>query len=228
MIAPLPLATAAGDCWNRIGISGDRSCPELTRFIHCRNCPVFASAARTFFDREAPAGYLAEWAALLAGPQASTPSESASVSLVIFRLEREWLALGTKVVVEVTSLRPLHRIPHRTNAIVRGLVNLRGQLHLCASLHGLLGVEPSAEDNGKPRGVSPRMIVIRQGNEPWVFAVDEVVGVHDVPRDHLRGVPATLANPTVSFSQGVFTWEGRSVGYLDEQRVFSGLRSLGQ
>ncbi len=32
--------------------------PELSSFIHCRNCPVFAAAARTFFDRPAPEGYL--------------------------------------------------------------------------------------------------------------------------------------------------------------------------
>ena len=39
----LPLRLAdAGDCWNRIGVNGDRSCPELTSFVHCRNCPVFA------------------------------------------------------------------------------------------------------------------------------------------------------------------------------------------
>ncbi len=43
-----------GDCWNRIGVNGDRSCPELTSFVHCRNCPVFAAAARSFFDRPAP------------------------------------------------------------------------------------------------------------------------------------------------------------------------------
>src|SRR5437764_404262 len=55
------------DCWHRIGVSGDRSCPELNSFIHCRNCPVFAAAARTFFDRPAPEGYLAEWTRWLAG-----------------------------------------------------------------------------------------------------------------------------------------------------------------
>ena len=32
---------AFDDCWNRIGISGDRSCPELVQHVLCRNCPVF-------------------------------------------------------------------------------------------------------------------------------------------------------------------------------------------
>src|SRR4051794_38534309 len=89
------------DCWNRIGVSGDRSCPELAGFIHCRNCPVFASAARAFFDRPAPEGYLAEWNERLASAPATTAIDEATVSLLIFRLQDEWLALGTGVVVEV-------------------------------------------------------------------------------------------------------------------------------
>ena len=36
---------AFDDCWNRIGISGDRSCPELVQHVLCRNCPVFEAGA---------------------------------------------------------------------------------------------------------------------------------------------------------------------------------------
>ena len=62
-----------GDCWNRIGVTGDRSCPELNTFVHCRNCPVFAAAARAFFDRPAPEGYLAEWSRWLADSDGLRP-----------------------------------------------------------------------------------------------------------------------------------------------------------
>src|SRR5262245_31452140 len=136
-----------GDCWNRIGTSGDGSCPELRTHIHCRNCPVFASAARTFFDRPAPGGYLAEWTQWLAqseepgGREALTTGERDGVGVLIFRLGQEWLAFRTQAVAEVTLPRPVHRIPHRSNDVLIGLVNLRGQLQLCISLSGLLGVE---------------------------------------------------------------------------------------
>jgi len=216
----------ANDCWNRIGVSGDHSCPELAQFIHCRNCPVFASAARAFFDRSAPEGYLAEWASLLGGEQASSACDADHVSVLIFRLHGDWLALSVHAVVEVTPVRPVHKIPHRTNNVLAGLVNLRGQLHLCVSLHGLLDVAPLT--GTAPQGAVPRMIVIRQGAELWVLAADEVLGVHSVPRSALRAAPSTLADPAVSFSQSVFAWEDRSVGYLDEQRVFGALRSVGQ
>src|SRR5580698_2004536 len=116
-----------GDCWNKIGVTGDRSCPELNTFIHCRNCPVYAAAARTFFDRPAPEGYLADWSRWLAGsgvPNAGdqgngdgedeAQSQEEKLSVLIFRLGPEWLAFRTQTVAEVTTIRPVHRVPHRT------------------------------------------------------------------------------------------------------------------
>ena len=107
------------DCWNRIGVGGDRSCPELAVHVHCRNCPVFASAARGFFHRRAPEGYLEEWADFLV--QAGRPGRSADeANLLVFRLGEEWLAVALGVVAEVTTTRPVHRVPHRTNRVFTG------------------------------------------------------------------------------------------------------------
>jgi chemotaxis-related protein WspD len=231
MNVTLPVVPSIDDCWNRIGVSGDRSCPELETQIHCRNCPVFTSAARGFFDRPAPTGYLAEWTKILAEPTEQAACDD--VSLLIFRLHGEWLALGTRVVAEVTAPRPVHRIPHRSGGMIEGLVNLRGQLQICISLHALLGVDPlsvggnNREQKDGPTS-QPRLVVIRKDSETWAFPADEVPGVHRLPREGLRNVPATLANPATSYSQAVFTWRGRSIGYLDDQRVFATLRSLGK
>ncbi len=236
--SPSPLSFDHGEgCWHRIGVAGDRSCPELDTFIHCRNCPAFAAAARGFFDRHAPEGYLAEWSSWLAGAGAECGVATAAearcddeedalaqregVSLLVFRLGPEWLAFRTRAVAEVTRPRPLHRVPHRSNAIFLGLVNLQGQAQLCVSLHGLMGIESP--------GSPPRLIVLRDRKraETWAFAADEVLGVHRVPRGRWGPVPSTLANPSVGFSQAVLDWDGHSVGLLDEVRVFAALRELG-
>jgi chemotaxis-related protein WspD len=71
------------------------------------------------------------------------------------------------------------------------------------------------------------LAVVEDGPERWVFAADEVLGVHRVPKSALRKVPGTLANPLTSFTQAVFTWEDHHVGYLEEQRLLSAFRSLG-
>jgi chemotaxis-related protein WspD len=233
---PLRNATPAGaeniPCWSAIGVHGDQSCPELAAAIHCRNCGVFASAARDFLNRPAPSGYLADWSGCLDDEAAFTIDGSDTLrpgmGVVVFRLGPEWLALPAAVVVEVAPVRPVHRIPHRTSAILAGLVNLRGQLHLCASLHGLLGTAPHAADSPRRRDGAARMIVIRREAEAWVFTADSVVEVPHIPLDALQNVPATLANPAVSFSQSVFDWRGHSVGLLDAARLFDALGSLGQ
>lgn len=219
------------DCWRRIGIGGDRSCPELEVHVHCRSCPVYSSAARTFFDRPAPAGYLAEWTRLLGREKQVIDADS--ISVLVFRLLGEWLALSTKVLAEVTHPRPVHRIPHRTDETLLGLVNVRGQLQLCVSMHGLLGVDPdestlaqeSTEDAG--RMITPRLVVVESKSKRWAFPAEEVRGVGRIPRGQLRVVPSTLTKVS-SYSQAVFTWRGHSIGLLDEHRVLAALRSLGQ
>ena len=228
-------------CWHRIGVAGDRSCPELRLFVHCRNCPVFAAAARTFFDRPAPEGYLAEWNRWLADTDGlgscveveedgdgvegdgGILTHREGVSILIFRLSAEWLAFPTRAVAEVTMPRPVHRVPHRSNRLFAGLVNLQGRTELCISLHGLLGVGAPGSSSS-----SCRLVVLRDRDraETWTFVADEVLGVHRLPRSQWRAVPSTLINPAVAFSQAVLSWNGRSIGLLDEQRVFVAFRSL--
>jgi chemotaxis-related protein WspD len=225
-----PVALHGLDCWNRIGIAGDRSCPELVTHVHCRNCPVYATAARGFFDRPAPEYYLDDWARLLAAPV--EPADSEDLSLLIFRLGDEWLALPTLVVAEVTAPRLVHRIPHRSGETLVGMVNLRGQLQLQISMHGLLGVEATERHRapgvpGRP-GETLRLVVIRRDGQTWVFEADEVLGVQRFSRGGLHNVPSTLANPANSFSQAVISWRGKSLGFLDDQRVFAALKGLGQ
>jgi chemotaxis-related protein WspD len=225
------MSTADPSCWNAIGVHGDHSCPELVTAVHCRNCPVFADAARSFLDRPAPEGYLADWTRELDAACIDEEDRAAreGTTVVIFRLGGEWLAVRAAVVVEVTPVRPVHRIPHRGDGVIDGLVSLHGQLHLCAALGGLLGAEPNSHGGGGGSGPGgpARMIVVRRESESWVFRADEVLEVPRVPPELLQAVPATHANPSVSFSQAVFTWRGRSVGLLDDTRVFAALREEG-
>ena len=60
----------------------------------------------------------------------------------------------------------------------------------------------------------------------WVFQAEEVRGVHRFAKSKLGNVPSTLANPANSFSQAVVAWRGQTVGFLDDQRVFTGLKGL--
>src|SRR3954462_5683075 len=107
----LHIAPGVGDCWNHIGVHGNRSCPELATAVHCHNCPVFAAAGRQFLDAASPSGYLEDWAERLAALPETAAADIQSV--LLFRLADEWLALPVTVIVEVTGPRPVHRIPYR-------------------------------------------------------------------------------------------------------------------
>ena len=220
--APMP------GCWRIVGVAGDRSCPELETFIHCRNCPVLAEAARSFFDREAPAGYLEDWRAILEEPAATI--DATTTSVLVFRLDREWFALPARALVEVTTVRPLHRIPHRTAGGLAGLVNIRGQLQLCASLHALLGLPGGPGAAASSDTQAARMLVVERtaerGIERWVLGADEVAGVHRLPRTAVRAVPSTVSQAQARCSTALFDWQDRTVGLLDEARLFEGLLGM--
>lgn len=222
----LPVVDGATDCWNQIGVSGDTSCPELATVLHCRNCPVFASAGHDLLEREPPADYRREWTAVLAKEEETLPVGLQSV--VIFRVADQWLALSSDVFREVTDIRPIHAVPHRTNKVFRGLVNVGGELALCASVHGLLDAESSvADDKSSSRRVFRRLMVIERAGERWTFIVDEIHGVHRYSNTDRADVPVTVAKTADSFTKGIIHWKDHNVGHLDEELLFAALeRSL--
>jgi chemotaxis-related protein WspD len=223
MTLPVLSTLTQEDCWHRIGVWGDRSCPELIEAVHCHNCPVFAAASRRFLDAPPPSSYLDEWTERLIPSIEETAGDVQSV--LIFRLGEEWLALRVQVLVEVTSPLPVHCIPHRAG-LLAGLVNIRGELHLCVHLAQLLGLEQ--HDNGQRsqdgQGSLPRMIVVASDDGRWVFPVDEVDQVYRFSAEELTGAPATVARAAGRLTRAVLTWRERSIGYLDDAQLFRALR----
>lgn len=220
------------DCWNTIGVSGNGSCRELPRFTHCRNCPVYSAAAAQLLDRPAPAELRREWTEHYAREKKLTTPTRAS--LVLFRLGNEWLALPTLAFQEVAEQRTIHTLPHRRHGLVLGLVNMRGELLICASLGRLLELEPPASARELSRAphrhpgsavarpkVTERLLVTRWHGQRLVFPVDEVHGIQRVPQDELRPPPATVARANVGFMRSIFQWETRTVGVLDADDLFA-------
>jgi chemotaxis-related protein WspD len=211
------------DCWNRIGVRGDGSCPELKQYVHCRNCPVYSAGAADLLDADSPAGYFADRTAHIAEP--ARLGEDKTRSVVIFRVASEWLALPTSVVIEVANLLPIHSLPHRTNGIVLGLASVRGELLVCVSLGQVVGAERVAAPDHERRGMAyRRLLVIRREDVRVVCPVDEVHGIHRFHPRELKDVPTTVAKATNTYSTGLLSWQGHSVGTLDDQLLFYTLK----
>ncbi|MTJ51476.1 chemotaxis protein CheW [Anabaena sp. UHCC 0253] len=225
-------------CWNTIGIVGDRTCSELSHFIHCRNCPVYSSAGRNLLERSLPENYQSEWTQFFAETTVKADNElslvpvksdiltsTKALTVAIFRLQREWLALPAQVLKETISPSLIHTIPHRSNEILKGLVNIRGELQLCISLSHLLHLE-TAETT--PESLSPlvysRMIVIEKAGNSWVFAVDEFYGLHKFDDSELRDAPNSATSAAHTYIKGFFHWQSRSLSYVDDELLFMSLR----
>ncbi|AFY48754.1 chemotaxis signal transduction protein [Nostoc sp. PCC 7524] len=215
------------NCYNLIGITGDRSCPELSNFIHCRNCPVYSNIGRQLLERTIPDNYRYEWTELFSeqrGDDADTLITTATLTVVIFRLQREWLALSTQVFKETISPTLIHNLPHRSNQILRGLVNIRGELQLCVSLTHLLNLETvDTPVAALSPVVYPRMVVVEKAGSVWVFPVDELYGVQRFHQHELRDTPNSMTATTHNFTKGFFYWRENSLGYLDEELLFTTL-----
>ncbi len=220
--APRTLGESAArpaNCWKKIGTWGDRSCPELSRHLHCRNCPVYSDGAARLLDAEVSATVLAQRAEHYAAPRLA--DQTGTVAVVVFRLGGEWLALPAAHWREVGAPRPIHSLPHRRDQVVTGIVNIRGELLVCVSLAAALGAAVT------PPSAVPRLAVVQWGGDRFVFPTDEIAGLHRYDPAELTPVPATLARAQALCMRGMMAWEGRAVGLLDEERVFQLLnRSL--
>ncbi|GAB1540840.1 chemotaxis protein CheW [Scytonema sp. NUACC21] len=225
-------------CWNVTGVAGDCTCSKLTTFSHCRNCPVYSATGRQLLERSIPENYRRERTQLLAESGTETENKPAmfsaqsylpthallateTLTVVIFRLQREWLALPARVFKETTPPSVIHTIPYRTNQILRGLVSIRGELQLCISLTHLLNLEIASTP---PQALSPvvysRMVVVEKaGSGVWVFTVDELYGVHSCHQDELLDTPkGTQGSHT--YTKGLLKWRDRSVSFLDDELLF--------
>jgi chemotaxis-related protein WspD len=221
MNAPSRLPVLSDHCWSRIGVNGDQSCPKLVEFVHCHNCTVFAEAAQLFLDRPVPEGYSGQVSASLA-ETSHIGSSRKSRSVVIFEVESQFLAIDTKAVVEVTEPRKVHRIGHRSGRVFLGIVNIHGQLELCASLKGLLQI-PALPRGELGANVQARMLLVELKGQRWVFPVDAVHGVQRFDDTEIVGVPATVQHDSSSLVSNVLKWTDRRVGLLDIEKAVASL-----
>ncbi len=216
------------DCWNHIGVYGNSSCVELQKVTHCRNCPVYSAAGRSLLEREVPLDYLNERTAVLAEQPTEvfaqltgfrTGRAADTISALVFRLGNERFALPVNVLQEITHPSPIHTLPHRSNNLLLGLVNIRGEILLCASLSHLLGLEsPKPSFNSRDQ----RLLVVGK-ERVWVFPVDEVYQIHRFHTGELAAVPVVIAKAKETYTQGVIDWNQKKVNYLDTELLFETL-----
>jgi len=214
--------TQVEKCWKSIGVFGDSTCEKLERYGHCRHCPEYSKSGRKLLDREIPPGAIDEWTRIIATPkQAETQG---SISVLVFRVMNEWVAIRTAFYQEAVEVRTIHTVPFRTDNTFLGLVNVNGELLLCASSTDLLGLGETGTDNESHKKSIKRMLVINKESDRYVLPVDEVQGVIRINEEDLQKAPATIFKSPSTLTTCIFNQNNINVGLIDEEKFFQHLK----
>jgi len=176
------------------------------------------------FERIPSQEYVKEWTETLM-QESSSEEVKSTLSVLVFNLGVELLAIRTIYIKEVARRRNVHRIPHRSGEILQGLVNLNGELQLCIALHRLLGIETSLAPVVKkdPRH-QERMIAIAKEGDLWVFHVDGIEGIFNWNVAEIENVPVTVTKSTANYIRGIMKMGGKIVGLIDDELLFPSLK----
>lgn len=207
------------DCWNQIGVRGNRQCAQLKQLVHCHYCPVYIQTSRQLLQQPPLAQDLAEWTQLIAQPKSETIVGHCSV--VLFRIGNIHLALPTQIVQEIIPTRKPYRVPHCHTPLFRGLINLNGRLQPCISLGYLLQVEKQPE----AQPAQERILVMNKAQRLLTFYASQIYGVHRYHPDQLQPAPAHLSPHMASYTLGLLPKEQHHIVCLNGDLLFDFLES---
>ena len=201
------------DCWRRIGVTGDRSCAELERHVHCRNCAVYADAALRNLQRPVEPAYREAWARELARPE--PPPAPTDTAAMVFRIGAEWLAVPVALVATVAPPAPAHRLPHRANGALLGVVNVGGRVLPAVSLAALLGIATAGVPAPLGRHAFERLLVLELKGQRIAVPVAEMHGILRYAGAAMRQPSATLGHLPTPLLAGVIADSSIEAGMLD-------------
>lgn len=210
-------------CWNSIGVWGRERprCPLLEQMIHCRNCEKYITAGRRALDRPLPQDYVQEWTRVLAQPRSF--KDKTHLSLIIFRLGDEWFSLPVNYLEHVEMSRSIHSIPHGGAQLIKGLVNVAGEVKACYSLGKLLGIDKSVLHESMQRtAVYQGVVVLKKGKSSFVFPVTEIRELTRISLDQLKAIPATVPLVASGYLLGIFQYADLNIGHLDADLIIAG------
>jgi len=124
------------------------------------------------------------------------------------------LYFGVEVlqVQEVIRYQQMTRVP-LAHAVLRGLINLRGQIVTAIDLRCRLELSP------RPEGHLPMNVVVRTGDGVVSLLVDEIGDVLNVEADTFEHPPETLSGIARELITGVYKLKDRLLLIMDTEKA---------
>jgi purine-binding chemotaxis protein CheW len=129
-----------------------------------------------------------------------------------FVVDRLLFGVEVEKVQEVIRYQEMTRVP-LAPPVVKGLINLRGQIVTAIDLRRRLGL--------RERAVSdlPMNVVIRNDDGAVSMLVDEIGDVLETDEDSFECSPETLTGKIRELIRGVYKLENRLLHVLDSEKV---------
>jgi purine-binding chemotaxis protein CheW len=138
-----------------------------------------------------------------------------------FFLKDQFFGVPVQQVQEVIRYQEMTRVP-LTPQVIRGLINLRGQIVMAVDLRRRFAMED------RPESQLPMNVVVRTDDGPVSFLVDEIGDVLEVDEESFESPPETMRQAQ-ELVRGVYKLPERLLLVLDTDRAVSGeVNSVGK
>ncbi|MGA2076842.1 MAG: chemotaxis protein CheW [Terriglobia bacterium] len=129
-----------------------------------------------------------------------------------FVVDRLLFGVAVEKVQEVIRYQEMTRVP-LAPPVVKGLINLRGQIVTAIDLRRRLGLRE------RPASDLPMNVVIRHNDGAVSFLVDEIGDVLEVEEESFELAPGTVALQARELIQGVYKLKNTILIVLDTEKV---------
>ena len=131
-----------------------------------------------------------------------------------FYADGHYFGLDVRRVQEITRYQAMTRVP-LAPPVVRGLINLRGQIVTAIDLRRCLDLKE------RPAEQLPVNVVVQTDDGAVSLLVDEIGDVLEVPEKLFEGPPETLKGPARELIRGAYKLPDSLLLILDTERTVS-------
>jgi len=152
----------------------------------------------------------------------STPTQSASQSsqqFSTFFLDGLYFGVEVLKVQELIRYQEMTRVP-LASRVVRGLINLRGQIVTAIDLRCRFDLPERAVDR------VPMNVVVRTDDGAVSLQVDEIGDVVEVHEEQFERAPETIKGQATDLITGVYKMQDRLLLVLDVERAIDVDRTM--
>ncbi|MFY9675636.1 MAG: chemotaxis protein CheW [Terriglobales bacterium] len=131
-----------------------------------------------------------------------------------FYLERYFFGVPVEQVQEVIRHLDMTHVP-LVSEVVRGLINLRGQIVTAIDLRRRLGMQARAADR------LPMNVVVRTDDGAVSLLVDEIGDVIEVAQETYEAPPQNMSAQQKELVEGVYKLDGQLLLVLNTERALN-------